>query len=255
MEELSVLIEKSQAGDKAAREVLIEKNLGLIHHIVRRFAGRGHDLEDLFQVGSIGLMKAIDKFDLSLQVRFSTYAVPMITGEIKRFLRDDGMVKVSRTIKENGMQIRTARQKLQTALNREPTLDEIGQETGLSREDIVLAMEAGVEVESIYSAAYQEDGSETYLVDKVVRGVSGSVGASAGHYGAVNGDVEKEELLNHLVIKQLLDTLGARERRLINMRYFQGKTQSQVAAVLGISQVQVSRLEKKILLQLRQMVY
>jgi len=112
MEELSVLIEKSQAGDKTAREVLIEKNLGLIHHIVRRFAGRGHDLEDLFQVGSIGLMKAIDKFDLSLQVRFSTYAVPMITGEIKRFLRDDGMVKVSRTIKENGMLIRTARQKL-----------------------------------------------------------------------------------------------------------------------------------------------
>lgn len=254
MEELSVLIEKSQAGDKAAREVLIEKNLGLIHHIVRRFAGRGHDLEDLFQVGSIGLMKAIDKFDLSLQVRFSTYAVPMITGEIKRFLRDDGMVKVSRTIKENGMQIRTARQKLQTALNREPTLEELGRETGLSREDIVLAMEAGVEVESIYSAAYQEDGSETYLVDKVVRGVSGSVGASAGHYGAVNSDVEKEELLNHLVIKQLLDTLGARERRLIHMRYFQGKTQSQVAAVLGISQVQVSRLEKKILLQLRQMV-
>ena len=112
-----------------------------------------------------------------------------------------------------------------------------------------------MEVESIYSAAYQEDGSETYLVDKVVRGVSGSVGASAGHYGAVNGDVEKEELLNHLVIKQLLDTLGTRERRLINMRYFQGKTQSQVAVVLGISQVQVSRLEKKILLQLRQMVY
>ena len=254
MEELSVLIEKSQAGDKAAREVLIEKNLGLIHHIVRRFTGRGHDPEDLFQVGSIGLMKAIDKFDLSLQVRFSTYAVPMITGEIKRFLRDDGMVKVSRTIKENGMQIRSARQKLQTMLNREPTLEELGRETGLSREDIVLAMEAGVEVESLYSAAYQEDGSETYLVDRVVRGVSGSVGASAGHYGAVNGDAEKEELLNHLVIKQLLDTLGARERRLIHMRYFQGKTQSQVAAVLGISQVQVSRLEKKILLQLRQMV-
>ena len=157
MEEVSVLIEKSQAGDKGAREVLIEKNLGLVHHIVRRFAGRGYDLEDLFQIGTIGLMKAIDKFDLQMDVKFSTYAVPMIAGEIKRFLRDDGIVKVSRTIKENGLKVRMARQRLQAQLNREPTLQELGQEAGLSREEIVLAMEAAVEVESIYSATYQDE--------------------------------------------------------------------------------------------------
>lgn len=254
MEELSVLIERSHAGDKAAREVLVEKNLGLIHHIVRRFAGRGYDTEDLFQIGSIGLMKAIDKFDLSMEVRFSTYAVPMITGEIKRFLRDDGMVKVSRTIKENGLKVKIARQQLQSSLKRDPTLQELSGATGLSMEEIVLAMEAGVEVESIYSAAYQEDGNETYLVDKVVRGVSGCVGTSLGSYSAAGNDAEKEELLNHLVIRQLMDSLGERERRLIGLRYFQDKTQTEVARDLGISQVQVSRLEKKILLRLREMV-
>lgn len=140
MEEVSVLIERSQAGDKEAREVLIEKNLGLVHHIVRRFIGRGHDPEDLFQIGTIGLMKAIDKFDLRVGVKFSTYAVPMITGEIKRFLRDDGPVKVSRTIKENGLKVRVARRR-QVALKREPTMQEIVAETMLTEEEIVLAME------------------------------------------------------------------------------------------------------------------
>lgn len=254
MEEVSVLIGKSQAGDKEAREVLIEKNLGLVHHIVRRFAGRGYDLEDLFQIGTIGLMKAIDKFDLQMDVKLSTYAVPMITGEIKRFLRDDGLVKVSRTIKENGMKVRWARQRLQTRLNREPTLQELAEEAALSREEIVLAMEATVEVESIYSAAYQEDGSEVYLVDKVVQGVSGSVGSSLGSSGSISNDEEKEQLLNHLLIKQLLEGLAERERSLIYMRYFQNKTQTEVAGIFGISQVQVSRLEKKILLRMRERV-
>lgn len=251
MEDMSVLIARSQAGEKEAREVLIEKNLGLVHHIVRRFGGRGYDLEDLFQIGTIGLMKAIDKFDLSLGVRFSTYAVPMIAGEIKRFLRDDGMVKVSRTIKENGMKVSMARQKLQTAGGREPTLQEIISETGLSSEEIVMAMEASSSVESIYSAVYQDDGSEICLVDKVVRGANGSVGSSmAGISGSE--DVEKEELLNHMLLKQLLDSLDPTERELICMRYFQNKTQVEVASVLGVSQVQVSRMEKKILLRLRE---
>lgn len=254
MEEVSVLIEKSQAGDKEAREVLIEKNLGLVHHIVRRFAGRGYDLEDLFQIGAIGLIKAIDKFDLSMEVKFSTYAVPMIAGEIKRFLRDDGMVKVSRTIKENGLKVRIARQRLQTSLNREPTLQELSTEAGLSQEEIVLAMEAAIEVESIYSATYQDDGSEVYLVDKVVQGVSGCVGSSLGSCGSISNDAEKEQLVDRLLLKQLLDSLGKRERALIDMRYFQNKTQTEVAGVLGISQVQVSRLEKKILLCLRDKV-
>lgn len=254
MEEISVLIERSQEGDRAARERLIEGNLGLVHHIIRRFAGRGHEMEDLFQIGVIGLMKAIDKFDLGLGVKFSTYAVPLITGEIKRFLRDDGMVKVSRTIKENGLKVRMARQCLQGRLNREPSLQEIGAETGLFQEEIVLAMEAGLEVESIYSAAFQEDGSEVYLVDRVVQGVSGSVGRNLGSCENSGSDVEKEQLLNRLVLRQLLDSLGERERRLIYMRYFQNKTQTQVAEILGVSQVQVSRLEKKILLQLRERV-
>ena len=251
MEETSVLIARSQAREKDAREVLIEKNLGLVHHIVKRFINRGCDEEDLFQIGTIGLMKAIDKFDLSLGLKFSTYAVPMITGEIKRFLRDDGMVKVSRTIKENGLKVSLARQKLQGVLGREPTLSEIAEETGLVREEIVLAMEASVEVESIYSAVYQDDGSEVYLVDKVVRGADGSVGSSmAGVSG--NEDSEKEELLNHMLLKQLLDSLEPSERELICMRYFQDKTQMEIASVLGISQVQVSRMEKKILLRLRE---
>ena len=254
MEEVSVLIEKSQAGDKEAREVLIEKNLGLVHHIVRRFAGRGYDLEDLFQIGVIGLMKAIDKFDLQMEVKFSTYAVPMIAGEIKRFLRDDGMVKVSRTIKENGFKVKMARQRLQSRLNREPTLQELGQEAGLSREEIVLAMEAAIEVESIYSATYQDDGSEVYLVDKVVQAMPGCVGSSVGNCGSVSSDVEKDQLLDRLLLKQLLDSLEERERKLIDMRYFQNKTQTEVAVVFGISQVQVSRLEKKILLRLREKV-
>lgn len=251
MEETSVLIARSQAGERDAREVLIEKNLGLVHHIVRRFANRGHDLEDLFQIGTIGLMKAIDKFDLSLGLKFSTYAVPMITGEIKRFLRDDGMVKVSRTIKENGMKVSAARQKLQGILGRDPSIQEIAEETGMDREEIVLAMEASIEVESIYSAVYQDDGSEVYLVDKVVSGSSGSVGSSmVGVYNSE--DNEKEKLLNHMLLKQLLDGLEPSERDLIRMRYFQNKTQMEIASVLGISQVQVSRMEKKILLRMRE---
>lgn len=251
MEETSVLIARSQAGERDAREVLIEKNLGLVHHIVRRFANRGHDLEDLFQIGTIGLIKAIDKFDLSLGLKFSTYAVPMITGEIKRFLRDDGMVKVSRTIKENGVKVSAARQRLQGALGRDPSIQEIAEETGMDREEIVLAMEASIEVESIYSAVYQDDGSEVYLVDKVVRGTGGSVGSSmVGIYSSE--DNEKEELLNRMLLKQLLDGLEPAERELIYMRYFQNKTQTEIASVLGISQVQVSRMEKKILLRMRE---
>lgn len=250
MEEMSVLIARSQAGESDAREVLIEKNLGLVRHIVKRFAGRGYELEDLFQIGVIGLIKAIDKFDLTLGLKFSTYAVPVITGEIKRFLRDDGPVKVSRTIKENGMKVKLARQRLQASKGREPTVHELAQETGLSVEDAVLAMEAGGEVESIYAAVYQDDGSEVYLVDKIVRGGSGSVGSSA--VGGCDGeDPEKEELLNHMLLSQLLDTLAPGERKLICMRYFQNRTQTDIAAVLGVSQVQVSRMEKKILRKLR----
>ncbi len=233
MEEVAVLIARSQAGDKEAREVLIEKNLGLVHHIVRRFLGRGYDAEDLFQIGSIGLMKAIDKFDLAYDVKFSTYAVPMISGEIKRFLRDDGMVKVSRTLKENGWKIRQER--IAHEKGREATLEEIALATGISKEDIVMAMEANVEVESIYKSVYQSDGNEIYLVDKLPEKKD-----------------DNEKLLNHMLLEQLIGELGEEERLLIRLRYFQDKTQVEVAKNLGISQVQVSRMEKKILVRMRE---
>ncbi len=258
MEETAVLIERSQAGDKEARETLIEENLGLVRHIVKRFAGRGYDMEDLFQIGCIGLMKAIDKFDLHYEVRFSTYAVPMIQGEIKRFLRDDGMVKVSRTLKENGWKIKQAAQRLSQEYGREATLQELSEATGLETEDIVMALDANVEVESIYKSVYQSDGNEIYLVDQVVGGSNGvgysSMGQAMVNTGGLCEDTEKEKVLNHMLLEQLLGQLDDRERELISMRYFQDKTQVEVARYMGISQVQVSRMEKRILLQMRQEV-
>lgn len=235
MDETTQLIIRAQDGDKSAREILIENNLGLVHHIVRRFMGRGHDTEDLFQIGSIGLMKAIDKFDTSFDVKFSTYAVPMIQGEIKRFLRDDGMVKVSRTLKENGWKISQANHAMDQELGREPSLMELSQRTGLSMEEIVAALEANSEIESIYKSVYQSDGNEIYLVDRIPEHKN-----------------EHEELMNKMLIEQLLNELGQNERMLIELRYFENKTQVETAGALGISQVQVSRLEKKILLRMRQ---
>lgn len=257
MEETAVLIKRSQAGDKEAREKLIEENLGLVRHIVKRFLERGHDAEDLFQIGCIGLMKAIDKFDLHFDVKFSTYAVPMIQGEIKRFLRDDGMVKVSRTLKENGWKIKQAGERLAHLYGRDATLQEISEETGLGREDIVLALDANVEVESIYKSVYQSDGNEIFLVDQVI-GEAGGVGHSvlegAGGGSDICEDTEKEKLLNHMLLEQLLEGLSENERELIRLRYFQDKTQVEVAKKMGISQVQVSRMEKRILLHLREEV-
>lgn len=250
MEETAVLIERSQAGDKEARGVLIEENLGLVRHIVKRFTGRGYDTEDLFQIGCIGLIKAIDKFDLNFGVRFSTYAVPMIQGEIKRFLRDDGMVKVSRTLKENGWKIKQAAERLSQIYGRDTTLQELSAETELSIEDIVMALDANVEVESIYKSVYQSDGNEIYLVDQVV---GDGTGCTAG-LNRASEDAEKEKILNHMLLEQLMGTLSETERQLIQMRYFQDKTQVEVAKSLGISQVQVSRMEKRILLRLRREV-
>lgn len=235
MEETTVLIVQAQEGNKHAREVLVEKNLGLVHHIVKRFMGRGYDMEDLFQIGSIGLMKAIDKFDLTYEVKFSTYAVPMISGEIKRFLRDDGMVKVSRSLKENGWKIKQATERLCHQFGRDATLEEISKETMLSVEDIVMALEANVEVDSIYKTVYQNDGNEITLMDKIPERKD-----------------DTEKLLNHIVVEQLLEMLEDTERHLIELRYYKDKTQMEVAGELGISQVQVSRLEKKILLRMRE---
>lgn len=231
------LLKQAQQGNAEAREQLIQKNMGLVWSIVHRFANRGYELEDLFQVGSIGLMKAIDKFDLSFEVRFSTYAVPMITGEIRRFLRDDGMIKVSRSLKENGAKVRQAREKLLAELGHEPTLQEISDETGFPREEIVMALEANGEVESIDKTYQPESGKESCLADRIPQ----------------RGD-SHEALLNHMVLEQLLSELGDMERRLIELRYFKDKTQTQVAGELGVSQVQVSRLEKRILLGMRKRI-
>ncbi len=236
MIENAVLIGRAQAGEKEAREVLIEQNLGLVRHIVKRFTGRGYDAEDLFQIGVIGLIKSIDKFNTSYDVKFSTYAVPLITGEIKRFIRDDGMVKVSRTLKENAMRVKYAKERLSNQLNREPTLAEVAGEAALSVEEVVLAMDASVQVESIYKSVYQNDGSEIFMVDQL----------------ADEKQNEQETVLNHLVVRQLISGLSQKEQKLIRLRYYQDKTQTEVANVLGISQVQVSRLEKKILLGMRQ---
>ena len=244
MDETIRLIERAHQGDKTARDKLVTDNMGLVWSIVRRFGGRGYEMEDLFQIGSIGLMKAIDKFEIAFDVKFSTYAVPMITGEIKRFLRDDGPIRISRTLKENGWKVKQAAQKLAHSLGRDPSLEEIAAETGMEREDVVLAMEAGVEVESIYKTVYQSDGNEIQLLDKV----------AAGGGSGVWEDEEKDRLLNHMLLEQLLEELPEADRDLIRMRYFENMTQSEVAKNLGISQVQVSRLEKKILLSMRHKV-
>ena len=165
--ENKTLIEMAHKGDKRARDILVQENIGLVWSIVKRFGNRGFELEDLFQIGCIGLIKAVDKFDNSFEVQFSTYAVPLIMGEIKRFIRDDGLVKISRTIKENNWKIKRASQELAQRLGREATIEEISKETGLNTEDIVQAMEAISDVESIYKSVYQNDGSEIYLIDRI----------------------------------------------------------------------------------------
>ncbi len=235
MDETLLLIEAAHDGDKDARERLVTENMGLIWSIVRRFSGRGYEVEDLFQIGCIGLMKAIDKFDTSFQVKFSTYAVPMISGEIKRFLRDDGMVKVSRSIKENGWKVRRASEKLLYENGREPTIEELSRETGILPEDIVMALEAGAEIESLYKTVYQGDGNEIFLVDKLPEKYD-----------------ENESLINSIAIKQIMDELSEQERIIIELRYFQEKTQTEVAKTLSVSQVQISRMEKRILLKMRE---
>ena len=239
MDDTKELILRAHNGDKAARDKLVLENIGLVYSVSRRFSGRGYELEDINQIGTIGLIKAIDKFDDSFDVRFSTYAVPMIAGEIKRFLRDDGMLKVSRSLKENGYRIKKASDELVSQNGREATIEELAAATELSVEDVVMALEANTDVESIYRTIYQNDGNEVYLVDKL----SGSSGDTVKDEFAG----AQEQLLNSILLEQLLAELDELEGKLIMLRYFKEMTQTQVADKLGISQVQVSRLEKKIL--------
>lgn len=226
--------------EEEERERKITENTGLVYSIIRRFAGRGCEMEDLFQIGMMGLIKAVDNFDEGFAVKFSTYAVPLITGEIKRYLRDSSMLHVSRTLKENGWKAKKAAEDLAVKLGREATLEEIAAAAELAPEEIVMAMEANAGVESLCRPVCGRDGKEVSLMDQI------SEGEACGQR-----DEEKEKLLDRMLLLQLLSVLKPRERKLIHMRYFLEYTQAETAQELGISQVQVSRLEKRILGEMR----
>lgn len=228
------LIRLSQMGDTEARNRVITENVGLIWSIARRFLGRGQEADDLFQIGCIGLMKAVDKFELSYDVKFSTYAVPMISGEIKRFLRDDGMIKVSRTLKETAGKVRKVQELLEGEYGREPTLAELAASLQIAEEEIVMALDSSAEVESLDKTIYYSDGNDITLMDKIAEEVD-----------------RNERLVNHMALKKILSELDEREQNLIRMRFFEERTQTQVAEVFGVSQVQVSRMEKKLLMHMR----
>ena len=237
MDHTIALIQKSHEGDEEARARLVEENAGLVWCVVKRFFNRGTEAEDLFQIGNIGLLKAIDKFDLSYDVKFSTYAVPMISGEIKRFLRDDGMIKVSRSLKELSYKSYLCKEELQEKWGREPTISEIAEHLQVEKEELTMALDAGSDVESLQKTIFQKDGQEIRLMDKLQK-----------------NEEEEETVLNHMLLKELLSILDKEERQLIYLRYFADQTQSQVGKEMGISQVQVSRLAKKILLRMRERI-
>lgn len=229
------LILKAKAGDKEAQAALVENNVGLVWSIVRRFQNRGHEIDDLFQIGCIGLIKSINKFDSSFDVRFSTYAVPMIIGEIKRFLRDDGIIKVSRSLKETSNKARITREVMSKELGREPTINEIAERLNISTEELVMAVEAGYSPESLFNTVGDSDSSQLLLIDRI------------------NDECNDNEtdIIDKIALRQVLDTLKPREKQIIILRYFKEKTQVQIAKQLGISQVQVSRIEKKILEEIK----
>ena len=254
------LLKKARAGDREARNQIVEANMGLVGNIVKRFLGRGYEQEDIFQIGCIGLIKAIDNFDMQYNVKFYTYAVPMITGEIKRFMRDDGLIKVSRSLKENGWKVKKSSEYLSQKYGRSATINEIAEDTELKPEDIIMAIEANSEVDSIFRTVYRSEGKDVYMVDQIVRNGNGVASYSAPNNirngDAFNGnsisvDEEKEKLFNHILLEDVIKKLGDVEKKLINYRYYQDMTQTQIAEKMGISQVQVSRLEKRILKKMR----
>ena len=227
------LIARSQSGDKSATDTLVEENTGLIWSVAKRFMGRGTEPDDLYQLGCLGFLKAVEGFDSSFGTQFSTYAVPKIAGEIRRFLRDDGAVKVSRSIKEQSAAIKSARQRLTGALGREPTIQEISRQTGLTAEEIAMAETATAATESIQ----RETGEEGFSLEDVLT------------------DTESEErMLEKIALRQAISRLPEREAMVIQLRYFHALTQDRVAKVLSVSQVQVSRIEKKAIAALRDLL-
>lgn len=232
MEQTYEWIRRAQAGDAAAKDRLLQENSGLIWSVVGRFRGRGEQ-EDLYQIGAIGLLKCIDKFDFSYDVKFSTYAVPMILGEIKRFLRDDGTVKVSRGLKELSWRAKRAQETALQEENRELSLQELAQRLGVETEELLLALESAKEVESLYAAADGADGA-LQIIDRLA------------------DTTENEKMMERLSLMEALAKLDAKQRQIITLRYFQDRTQADVARCIGISQVQVSRIEKRVLSELRE---
>lgn len=217
---------KNNDRPEQAREKLISGNLKLVLSVIQRFTNRGENLDDLFQVGCIGLIKAIDNFDISQNVRFSTYAVPMIIGEIRRYLRDNNSVRVSRSLKDTAYKAMQAKERLTTAHLKEPTIDEISQEMGVRREDVVLALESIVDPVSLYEPVYSDGGDTIYVMDQI-------------------GDKSDDKnWLDEIAIKEAIKNLNEREKKILSLRFFNGKTQVEVAEDIGISQAQVSRLEK-----------
>ncbi len=233
-EEKTDLIRRSQAGDQAAREKFIRGNLKLVLSVVQRFCNRGEDPDDLFQVGCVGLIKAIDHFDLTQEVKFSTYAVPMIIGEIRRYLRDNNSIRVSRSLRDTAYKALGAKERLMSALGREPTIEQIAAEVGLRREEVVLALEAIVDPVSLFESVYSDDSDAICVMDQVS-----------------DKRDNDSNWVEEISLRQAIRHLTDRERRILSLRFYAGKTQMEVAKEVGISQAQVSRLEKNALTQIK----
>lgn len=233
-EEKTELLKRTRAGDEAARRDLIYGNLRLVLSVIQRFSGRRESMDDLFQVGCIGLVKAVDHFNTDMDVKFSTYAVPMIIGEIRRYLRDNNAIRISRSVRELAYRALQAREELMALREREPTVDEIAERLGEKREAVLRAMEAIVEPISLYEPVYNDNGDALYLMDQLS--------------DSTNGD---EAWLENMVLREAVGKLSARERKIIQMRFYANKTQMEIAGEIGISQAQVSRLEKAALQKIR----
>ncbi len=227
------LIKKAHNGDKNARDEMIQGNLKLVLSVIQRFSNRGEPLDDLFQVGCMGLIKAIDNFNTDLQVRFSTYAVPMIIGEVRRYLRDNNSVRVSRSLRDTAYKAIQAREKLSNELNREPRVEEIAKELDMNKEDVVIALEAIVEPVSLYEPVYNEGGDAIYVMDQI------------------DDRNTPDSWMDEIMIKDSIKKLSQREKNILNLRFMLGKTQTEVAKEIGISQAQVSRLEKSALKRIK----
>jgi len=231
------LLKAAKGGDLSAQNKIVEENVGLVRSVVKRFLNRGHEADDLFQIGCIGLIKAIQKFDLGFNVKFSTYAVPMIMGEIKRFIRDDGIIKVSRSLKELAIKAMSLQESSRKESEREPTIKELAEKLGVTPEELAMALDAGMKPESLNATPLDDGKDGKSLIDRIESGID-----------------HESEIVNRILVRELLNNFGEREQKIIILRYFKQKTQSQIAAQLGISQVQVSRIEKKVLNAMREQV-